>query len=129
MNSPREAARMRDDQKGFVSIVVAVIILLLVAVVMREMVVQAYMIPAGSMRPTLEIGDRILVSKLAYGIHVPLTKNFLVQFEGPTRGDLVVFIFPEDPSKDFIKRVLGTGGDVVEIKNKKVWLNGQTRVQ
>jgi len=87
---------------------------------MRETVVQAYKIPAGSMRPTLEIGDHILVSKLAYGIRIPFSSDFLVRFYNPGRGDVIVFKFPEDRSKDFVKRAVGTDGVVVEVKNKKV---------
>ena len=116
---------MRDDQKGFRSYVVIVIISLIFTVVMRETVVQAYKVPAGSMRPTLKIGDHILVSKLAYGMRIPFSNDFLVRFDNPGRGDVIVFIFPEDRSKDFVKRVVRTGGDVVKIKNKKVWVNGQ----
>jgi signal peptidase I len=75
------------------------------------------------MKPTLEIGDHILVNKLSYGVKVPYLRKTLIPTGEPKRGDIAVFIYPVDPSKDFIKRVIAVGGDVVEIKNKKVFVN------
>src|SRR6266550_1302992 len=80
---------------------------LLLALFIRTFIVQAFKIPSGSMIPTLQIGDHILVNKLAYGIRVPLWGHYLVDFGKVQRGDVIVFIFPEDRSKDFIKRVVG----------------------
>ncbi|HEV8340981.1 MAG TPA: signal peptidase I [Candidatus Binatia bacterium] len=96
---------------------------LILALFIRTFVVQAFKIPSGSMIPTLQIGDHILVNKLAYGIRIPFWNQYLVEFKTPRRADVVVFIFPEDRSKDFIKRVIGVGGDVVEIRGKKVYVN------
>jgi signal peptidase I len=98
---------------------------LLLALFIRTFIVQAFKIPSGSMIPTLQIGDHILVNKLAYGIRVPLWGHYLVDFGKVQRGDVIVFIFPEDRSKDFIKRVVGVAGDTVEIRGKKVYINGQ----
>jgi signal peptidase I len=98
---------------------------LLLALFIRTFIVQAFKIPSGSMIPTLQIGDHILVNKLAYGIRVPLYGQYLVDFGGVQRGDVIVFIFPEDRSKDFIKRVVGVAGDTVEIRGKKVSINGK----
>ena len=77
------------------------------------------------MKPTLLIGDHILVNKFNYGVKLPYLRNTLIPFGQPQRGDIVVFIYPEDRSKDFIKRVIAVGGDTVEIRNKKIFLNGQ----
>ena len=102
----------------------AILIALILALFIRTFIVQAFKIPSGSMVPTLEIGDHILVNKFIYGIRVPYTKEYLVLFSKPDRGDIIVFIYPEDPKKDFIKRVIGVEGDTVEIRNKRVYLNG-----
>lgn len=98
---------------------------LLLALFIRTFIVQAFKIPSGSMIPTLQIGDHILVNKLAYGIRVPFMEKYVVNFGTVQRGDVVVFIFPEDPSKDFIKRVIGVAGDSVEIRGKTVFINGK----
>lgn len=102
----------------------AIIIAILIAFFIRTFVVQAFKIPSGSMKPTLLIGDHILVSKFSYGIKVPYFRNTVVPISDPKRGEIVVFIYPEDRSKDFIKRVVGISGDTIEIRNKKIFLNG-----
>jgi len=101
----------------------AIVIAILIAVFIRTFIVQAFKIPSGSMKPTLEIGDHILVNKLSYGVKIPYLRKTLMPTGQPSRGDIAVFIYPVDKSKDFIKRVIGVGGDVVEIKNKKVFVN------
>lgn len=85
---------------------------------------QAFKIPSGSMIPTLNIGDHILVSKFIYGIRLPFTDIVLVPIQRPERGDIIVFRFPKDESKDFIKRVIGIPGDSIEVKEKELYLNG-----
>ena len=75
------------------------------------------------MKETLLIGDHILVNKFIYGIKIPFTHITVVPVKTPKRGDIVVFEFPEDPEKDFIKRVVGIAGDVVEVRDKKVFVN------
>lgn len=102
----------------------AFVIALLIALVVRTFVVQAFKIPSGSMETTLLVGDHIFVNKFLYGYHIPYTKGRVLRFATPKRGDIVVFVFPEDPEKDFIKRVIGVPGDTVEIRNKQVLLNG-----
>nr|AKQ01397.1 signal peptidase I, signal peptidase I [uncultured delta proteobacterium Rifle_16ft_4_minimus_184] len=97
---------------------------LLIALVVRTLLLQAFKIPSGSMENTLLIGDHIFVNKFIYGYHVPYTKGRTLAFSTPKRGDIVVFVFPEDPAKDFIKRVIGVPGDVVEIRQKTVYVNG-----
>ena len=103
----------------------SIVFALLLALFIRSFIVQAFKIPSGSMIPTLQIGDHIMVNKLSYGIRSPFWDLFLVSFRKPQRGDVVVFIFPEDRSKDFIKRVVGIEGDMVEIREKKVYINGR----
>lgn len=102
----------------------AIIVALVLALVIRTFVVQAFKIPSGSMEPTLEIGDHILVSKFIYGIKIPFTSTHLFPLDKPKRGDVIVFIYPLDPSKDFIKRVVAVGGDKVQLVNKKLYING-----
>lgn len=98
---------------------------LILALIIRAYVVQAFKIPSGSMIPTLLIGDHILVSKFIYGTKLPFTDKRILPLASPKRGDIVVFKYPEDPSKDFIKRVVGVEGDIIEEKNKVVYVNGK----
>jgi len=90
---------------------------------------QAFKIPSGGMTDTLLIGDHIMVSKLAYGINHPLVDGKLISFDPPQRGDIIVFKYPEDESKNFIKRVIGLPDDTIEIRNKQVWINGTPLVE
>lgn len=105
----------------------AFVVALLIALVVRTFVVQAFKIPSGSMETTLLVGDHIFVNKFLYGYHIPYTQGRVLRFTKPKRGDIVVFVFPEDPEKDFIKRVIGVPGDTVEIRSKQVLLNGTPR--
>ncbi|PJC71661.1 MAG: signal peptidase I [Syntrophobacterales bacterium CG_4_8_14_3_um_filter_58_8] len=102
----------------------AILLAIVIAFFIRTFVIQAYKIPSGSMKPTLLIGDHILVSKFNYGIRLPWVRSTLIPVGTPKRGDIVVFIYPEDRSKDFIKRLIGLSGDVIEIRNKNILLNG-----
>jgi len=101
----------------------AIFIAILIALFIRTFVVQAFKIPSGSMKPTLLVGDWLLVNKFLYGVKLPFLRTTLIPVSEPKRGDVVVFIYPMDKSKDFIKRVIGTGGDTVEIREKKVYIN------
>jgi signal peptidase I len=103
----------------------ALIIALILALIIRAFLVQAFSIPSGSMEPTLLIGDYLLVNKFAYGIRNPITNKVWIPIGKPHRGDVVVFIFPLDPTKDYIKRVIGLPGDKIQVINKKVYINGK----
>jgi len=110
-------------------------IALVLALIIRTFFIQAYKIPSGSMEPTLLIGDHILVNKMVYGLRLPdsffgLTipgipwGQYVFRLESIHHGDVVVFVFPPDPTKDFIKRVIGLPGDKVQVRDGKVFLNG-----
>jgi signal peptidase I len=123
--SASEAQEQVKTKSTFREYVEAIGMALLLALFIRTFIVQAFKIPSGSMIPTLQIGDHILVNKLAYGVRIPFWEQYLVEFKQVERGDVVVFVFPEDRSKDFIKRVIGAPGDSVEIRGKKVYVNGK----
>lgn len=112
----------------------ALLVAAVLALIIRTFVVQAFKIPSGSMEDTLLIGDHLLVNKFVYGLQVPGADGRWLTIREPRRGDIVVFEFPEDRGKsfwqrrDFIKRVVGLPGDTVEIRDKKVFVNGQLHV-
>ncbi len=103
----------------------SIIIAILIALFIRTFIVCAYKIPSRSMVPTLLVGDHILVSKFLYGVKIPLLRRTIIPVSEPKRGEIVVFIYPNDRSKDFIKRVIGVAGDKIEVKNKKIFINDQ----
>jgi len=112
----------------------AIFIALLLALFIRTFAVQAFKIPSGSMETTLLIGDHILVSKFAYGTHIPNEIPFLniklfddiIFFQKtPERGDIIVFKYPKDETRDFIKRVIGVPGDLLEVRRQKIFINGK----
>ncbi|MBI4212045.1 MAG: signal peptidase I [Deltaproteobacteria bacterium] len=96
----------------------------LVALTVRAFVIEAFKIPSGSMIPTLSIGDHIFVNKFIYGLRIPFTKIRFLDISDPKRGDIAVFIYPVDESKDFIKRVVGMPGDRIHIDGENVTING-----
>ena len=103
----------------------AAAIAILLALFIRTFVVQAFKIPSGSMEPTLLIGDHILVNKFLYGIKIPFLRATIIPISEPKRDDVIVFIYPVDKSKDFIKRVIGLPGDEIKIIDNKVYINGK----
>ena len=103
----------------------SIIIAILIALFIRTFIICAYKIPSRSMVPTLLVGDHILVSKFIYGVKIPLLRTTIIPVREPKRGEIIVFIYPHDRSKDFIKRVIGVAGDKIEIKNKKIFINGK----
>ncbi len=105
----------------------AILIALLLALFIRTFVVQAFKIPSGSMMNTLLIGDHILVNKFIYGVKNPFNDNTWIPIKNPARRDIVVFKYPVNPTQDYIKRVVGVQGDTIEIKDKKVYVNGEVQ--
>src|SRR5262245_46774387 len=105
----------------FESIVVAVILALFI----RTFVVQAFKIPTGSMEPNLLVGDHLLVNKFLFGPTATRLERMLLTMRDIRRGDIIVFKFPEEPERDFIKRVIGLPGDTIELKNRELFINGQ----
>jgi signal peptidase I len=119
---PAKPARAKHIVREYTE---SIIIAILLALVIRTFIVQAFKIPSGSMEDTLAIGDHLLVNKFIYGSKIPFTDARILTIRDPRRGDVIVFEYPEDPSKDFIKRVIGVPGDTVEIVNKQVIVNGK----
>lgn len=103
----------------------AIIIALVLALFIRTFIIQAFKIPSGSMLPTLLIGDHLLVNKFIYGVKVPFSGKILIPLKDPKPNDVVVFKFPQDPKLDYIKRVIGVGGDVIEGRDKTIFINGK----
>jgi signal peptidase I len=97
---------------------------ILIVFMLRSFLVEPFKIPSGSMLPTLLIGDFILVNKFTYGVRIPIINKKVVDLNDPKRGDVMVFRFPEDPSLDYIKRVVGTPGDTIEYRDKLLVVNG-----
>lgn len=97
---------------------------LLIVLLLRSFVAEPFRIPSGSMLPTLEIGDFILVNKFSYGVRLPITHTKIIPLGEPKTGDVVVFRYPSDPKVDFIKRLVGKPGDLIEWNNKELSING-----
>jgi signal peptidase I len=116
---------VRKARSGFSSGVESILVTLALALSLKAFVIEAFKIPSSSMYPTLEIGDHIFVNKFVYGLRIPWTTTKLVDFGGPKRGDVIVFIQPCEPDRDYIKRVVAVAGDTVEVRCAVVWVNGK----
>ncbi len=130
----KNGRRAQKEKSWFREYGESILIAFIIAMVVRTFVIQAFKIPSGSMEPTLLVGDHLLVSKFTYGIRIPYRVfglylpgggTTLIPISSPKRGDVVVFVFPEDHGKDFIKRVIGLPGETVEIVGKKIFINGK----
>ncbi|MGD9159042.1 MAG: signal peptidase I [Desulfobacteraceae bacterium] len=97
---------------------------LLIAISVKSSLADWNDVPTGSMQPTILIGDRIFVNKLAYDLKIPLTTYHLAKWSNPERGDIVVFFSPED-GKRLVKRVIGTSGDIITMKDNRLFINGK----
>lgn len=103
----------------------ALFVALILAMVIRTFVVQAFKIPSESMVKTLLVGDHLLASKFSYGIKIPFTHSYVYKGSDPVKGDIIIFEYPNDPSVDYIKRIIGTPGDTIEVRNKQLFRNGE----
>lgn len=124
-NYPEIQNKPKKKKSTFREYAEAIITAILIALFIRSFGIEAFKIPSSSMVPTLMIGDHIFVNKFVYGLRIPLTKIRFFEFRKPKRGDVVVFIYPEDEHKDFIKRVIGLPGDVVNVQGEDLFVNGQ----
>jgi len=115
---------VKSKKKLLLEYVEAIVTALILALVIRAYIIQAFKIPSGSMIPTLLIGDHILVNKFLYGTKIPFTDKKILIIRKPVKGDIIVFKYPENPQKDFIKRVIATEGDIIEERDKIVYVNG-----
>lgn len=129
--APRRRAAYGDDAREPVAVDYArsFFPLLLVILLLRAFVGEPFRIPSGSMLPTLEIGDFILVNKYAYGLRLPVLNHKIVEVGAPRRGDVAVFRYPADTRTDFIKRVVGVPGDHIEYRGKRLFINGEEMPQ
>jgi len=124
-----------DEHLGFAKksttreYVESIAIAVLIALALRACVVEAFKIPSGSMIPTMEIGDHIFVNKFLYGLHIPFTETKLFQWRKPRRGEVIVFVYPCDRNKDFIKRIVAVEGDTVEVRCNQVYVNNMALAQ
>jgi len=103
----------------------AIVVAVLLALVIRAFVVQAFTIPSGSMMDTLLVGDYILVNKFLYGPEIPFTDAHLPGVRSPSRGDIIVFKYPNDETRDFIKRIIAVGGETVQVKDNRAYVDGK----
>jgi len=127
-NAAQTRARLRDDklrQPWWLEYTASFFPVILVVFVVRSFVVEPFKIPSGSMVPTLVVGDFILVNKFEYGLRLPITNTKITEGRPVQRGDVVVFRYPKDESVDYIKRVIGLPGDVIEYQDKKLTINGK----
>jgi signal peptidase I len=127
-NAAQTRARLRDDklrQPWCLEYSASFFPVILVVFVVRSFVVEPFKIPSGSMVPTLLVGDFILVNKFEYGIRLPITNTKITEGRPVERGDVVVFRYPKDESVDYIKRVIGLPGDIVEYQDKQLTINGK----
>lgn len=116
--TPRRKSLVREYSE-------AIIVAVLLALVIRAFVVQAFTIPSGSMMDTLLVGDYILVNKFLFGPEIPFTDTHLPGLRAPARGDIIVFKYPNDESRDFIKRIVAVGGETVQVLDNRAFVNGQ----
>lgn len=124
--APRRSEALEPGKpNGFIDFCRSFFPVIFVVLVLRSFVAEPFRIPSGSMIPTLLVGDFILVNKFAYGLRDPVVHHKFVPVGQPERGDIVVFRWPVDPSKDFIKRIVGLPGDRIGYRDKQLYINGE----
>lgn len=111
-------------RNGFMEFVDSVWVVVLIALCIRFFLFESFRVPTGSMVPNIYIGDMLFVNKYIYGLRPPFTKLHFFRFKEPTRGEVVIFMYPENPSQDFVKRVIGLPGDRIKLQGKRVFVNG-----
>src|SRR5204862_4320820 len=129
--SEDKRARVRDEQRAqllkqpwWIEYSVSFFPVILIVFLLRSFLVEPFKLPYSSLVPTLLVGDFILVNKFTYGIRLPVANKKVMELGSPRRGDVMVFRYPEDPSLDYIKRVVGLPGDGIEYSNKRLFING-----
>jgi signal peptidase I len=121
----RKRRRPDAKQPWWVEYSISFFPVILIVFLLRSFLVEPFKIPSSSMVPTLLVGDFILVNKFTYGIRLPVANKKIVPLNDPRRGDVMVFRFPDDPSLDYIKRVVGLPGDRLEYRGKRLTINGE----
>mgnify|MGYP002780401154 CR=1 FL=1 len=131
-----ERRRIADESRGSISTgrwmwewVKAISTAVLLFLIVRTFVVEAFKIPTGSMENTLLVGDFLLVNKAVYGAEIPISHSRLPAFAAPARGDVVVFLPPHDPTKNYVKRIVGLPGDTLQMRDKVLYLNGEPQLE
>ncbi|NIR44125.1 MAG: signal peptidase I [Gemmatimonadetes bacterium] len=126
---PRRRAQTQNTGRWLWEWVKSISVAILLFLIIRTFVVEAFKIPTGSMEDTLLVGDFLLVNKAVYGAQVPFTGIRLPAFDTPERGDVIVFEYPLDRSKNYVKRVVGLPGDTVEMRNGELYVNSNIQVE
>ncbi|MFC6671683.1 signal peptidase I [Marinobacterium aestuariivivens] len=126
---PEETLVRLSHVPGWVDLSRSLFPVLLLVLVLRSFLVEPFQIPSGSMLPTLQVGDFILVNKYHYGLRLPVLNTKIVDVNDPKAGDVVVFKYPRDPSVNYIKRVVGLPGDRIRYQNKTLFVNGKPQPQ
>jgi signal peptidase I len=124
---PEEAVEELAKPAGWAELSRSMFPVLLVVLLLRSFLVEPFKIPSGSMLPTLKVGDFILVNKYHYGLRLPVLGTKILPINDPQRGDVAVFKYPEQPTVNFIKRVVGLPGDVIRYHNKTLYVNGKVQ--
>jgi signal peptidase I len=129
-SSATEVVGARTKRKSLIrEYAEAIVIAILLALVIRTLIVQAFTIPSGSMMDTLLVGDYILVNKFLYGPELPFTELRVPGLRDPSRGDIIVFKYPQDEKRDFIKRIVAGPGETVQVKGAQVFVDGKPLVE
>jgi signal peptidase I len=123
---PETKAKIKKEVREWVETIVVAMVL---ALFIRTYIIQAFKIPSGSMLETLQLGDHLFVNKFIYGTRVPFGGKKIWSLRHIERGDIIVFKYPVDPKKDFVKRVVGLPGDIIEIHNKIVFINNERQIE